>query len=207
MLNNGFGDHRIEGIGDKHVPWIHDCKNTDMIIGVDDEVTIRLLRLFNESLGRDCLVDYGIDSEFVNQLDRLGISCIGNMIAAIKFSKYYELTEDDYVVTILTDSMELYGSRIEELAIERGEYTNIDAHKDMQLMMDTGIDNVLELTYYEKKRIHNLKYFTWIEQQGRELSELNDQWYSHAEYWHNIFELAPQIDELIIEFNRKIDAA
>ena len=77
----------------------------------------------------------------------------------------------------------------------------------MQLMMDTGIDNVLELTYYEKKRIHNLKYFTWIEQQGRELSELNDQWYSHAEYWHNIFELAPQIDELIIEFNRKIDAA
>ena len=206
LLNNGFGDHRIEGIGDKHVPWIHDCKNTDMIIGVDDEVTIRLLRLFNESLGRDCLVDSGIDSEFVNQLDRLGISCIGNMIAAIKFSKYYELTEDDYVVTILTDSMELYGSRIEELAIERGEYTNIDAHKDMQLMMDTGIDNVLELTYYEKKRIHNLKYFTWIEQQGRELSELNDQWYSHTEYWNNIFALAPQIDKMIIEFNCKIDA-
>jgi hypothetical protein len=137
----------------------------------------------------------------------LGISGIGNVLAAIKFAKYYELTEDDHVVTILTDSMELYGSRIEELAEERGQYTNIDAHKDMQLLMDTGTDNLLELTHYEKKRIHNLKYFTWIEQQGRELSELNDQWYGHAEYWQNIFALAPQVDELIVEFNRQIDAA
>ncbi|MDC0152339.1 pyridoxal-phosphate dependent enzyme [Deltaproteobacteria bacterium] len=203
LLYNGFGDHRIEGIGDKHVPWIHDCKNTDMVIGVDDEVTIRLLRLFNETLGRDCLVNYGVDNEFVNQLDRMGISCIGNVIAAIKFSKYYELTENDYVVTILTDSMELYGSRVEELAAERGQYTNIDAHKDMQLLMDSGIDNVLELTHYEKKRIHNLKYFTWIEQQGRELDELNSQWYDHDSYWNSIFSLASKIDELIEEFNGK----
>ena len=201
LLYNGFGDHRIEGIGDKHVPWIHDCKNTDMVIGVDDEVTIRLLRLFNETLGRDCLVNYGVDTEFVNQLDMMGISCIGNVIAAVKFAKYYELTENDYVVTILTDSMELYGSRVEELAAERGQYTNIDAHKDIQLLMDSGIDNVLELTHYEKKRIHNLKYFTWIEQQGRELDELNAQWYDHDYYWNSIFSLAPQIDELIEDFN------
>ena len=72
--------------------------------------------------------------------------------------------------------------------------------------MDSGIDNVLELTHYEKKRIHNLKYVTWIEQQGRELSELNDQWFGHDEYWQNIVDLAPQIDELIVEFNRQIDA-
>lgn len=178
-----------------------------MVIGVDDEAAVRLLRLFNETSGRDCLAHYGVDAEFSNQLDLLGISGIGNIIAAIKFAKYYELTEDDYVVTILTDSMELYGSRIEELAAERGQYTNIDAHKDMQLLMDSGIDNVLELTYYEKKRIHNLKYFTWIEQQGRELSELNDQWYNHDSYWKDIFSLAPQIDELIVEFNRQIAAA
>ena len=207
LLNNGFGDHRIEGIGDKHVPWIHDCKNTDVVIGVDDEAAVRLLRLFNEASGRDCLVHYGVDSDFVNQLDLLGISGIGNVIAAIKFAKYYELTEDDYVVTILTDSMELYGSRVEELAADRGEYTNIDAHKDVQLLMDSGIENMLELTHYEKKRVHNLKYFTWIEQQGRELDELNEQWYDHDAYWNNIFSLAPQIDELIVEFNLQIDAA
>ena len=111
------------------------------------------------------------------------------------------------MVSILTDSMELYGSRIGELSEERGQYTNIDAHKDVQMLMDSGIDNVLELKHYEKKRIPNFKYFTWIEQQARELSELNDQWYGHAEYWLNIFALAPQIDELIVEFNRQIDAA
>ncbi len=205
LLNNGFGDHRIEGIGDKHVPWIHDCRNTDMIIGVDDEVTIRLLRLFNEESGRDCLEHYGVDRAFAEGLDRLGISCIGNLVAAIKFSKYFELTEDDFVVTILTDSMELYGSRIDELIEERGQYTNIDSHKDFQLLMDTGIDNLLELTHYEKKRIHNLKYFTWIEQQGRELDELNKQWYEHDEYWGDIFSLAPKIDKLIVEFNNLID--
>jgi len=204
LLNNGFGDHRIEGIGDKHVPWIHDCRNTDMIIGVDDEVTIRLLRLFNEESGRDCLEHYGVNREFAEGLDRFGISCIGNLVAAIKFSKYFELTEDDFVVTILTDSMELYGSRIDELAEERGKYTKIDSHKDFQLLMDTGIDNLLELTHYEKKRIHNLKYFTWIEQQGRELTELNKQWYEHDEYWGDIFSLAPKIDELIVEFNHLI---
>ena len=207
MLNNGFGYHSIEGIGDKHVPLIHDCKNTDVVIGVDDEAAVRFLRLFNEASGRDCLAHYGVDSDFVNQLDLLGISGIGNVIAAIKFAKYYELTEDDYVVTILTDSMELYGSRVEELAADRGEYTNIDAHKDVQLLMDSGIENMLELTHYEKKRVHNLKYFTWIEQQGRELDELNEQWYDHDAYWNNIFSLAPQIDELIVEFNLQIDAA
>jgi hypothetical protein len=178
-----------------------------MVIGVDDEAAVRLLRLFNESKGRETLAHYGVEPEFVEKLDLLGISGIGNVLAAIKFAKYFELTKDDFVVTILTDSMELYGSRIEELAAERGQYTNIDAHKDMQLLMDSGIDNVLELTHYEKKRIHNLKYFTWVEQQGRELSELNEQWYNHEAYWQNIFALAPQIDDLIVEFNRQIDAA
>ena len=121
LLNNGFGDHRIEGIGDKHIPWIHDCKNTDMVMAVNDEVAIRILRLFNESAGRKCLSHYGVAPEFANQLDSMGISCITNIISAIKFAKYYELSEDDYIVTILTDSMELYGSRLDELSSSRRE--------------------------------------------------------------------------------------
>lgn len=31
LLNNGYGAHRIEGIGDKHVPWVHNVKNTDAV--------------------------------------------------------------------------------------------------------------------------------------------------------------------------------
>ena len=182
LLYNGYGEHRIEGIGDKHIPWIHDCKNTDMVISVDDEAVVRFARLFNERKGRDYLVSEGVDPEFSSKLGLLGISCIGNLVAAIKFAKYYELGEEDWVVTIFTDSMELYHSRIEELVAERGEYTQMDACRDYQLFMDAGLEHLLELGYYDRKRIHNLKYFTWIEQQGREVSELNDQWQDH----HNL---------------------
>ncbi len=201
LLNNGFGDHRIEGIGDKHVPWIHDTKNTDMVIATDDEVTMRMLRLFNEPVGRKVLNSYGVSKEFTDSLDLVGISGVGNLISAIKMAKYYELTEKDYIVTVCTDSMELYGSRLAELAAERGQYNEIQANKDMEMVANIKTDMMQELTYTEKKRIHNLKYFTWIEQQGKELKELNAQWYDHDNYWGKIHETANQVDSLIEEFN------
>jgi cysteine synthase A len=204
LLQNGFGDHRIEGIGDKHVPWVHDLKDTDFIVAVDDEVPMRLLRLFNEPDGRRALKDAGVDEALVDSLDLLGISGVGNLIASIKFAKYLELTEDDYVVTIATDSMDLYGSRLAELTAERGVYNGYDAQRDLQLRDDINIDNMKELTYYDAKSVHNLKYFTWIEQQGRELSELNQQWYDHDNYWNSTFAQADQIDELIMEFNDRV---
>ncbi len=201
LLNNGYGGHRIEGIGDKHVPWIHNVRNTDMVIAVDDEHTIRLLRLFNEKIGREYLEQNGVDKSLTGQLDLLGISSIGNLIAAIKFAKYYELTENDIVMTIFTDSMELYGSRLRELAGQRGAYSHDDAVRDLELLNNITIDNMLELDYYARRRIHNLKYYTWIEQQGRELAALNAQWYDHREYWGSIHSMTPKIDTLIEEFN------
>jgi cysteine synthase len=204
LLYNGFGGHRIEGIGDKHVPWVHDCKNTDFVIAVDDEIPMRLLRLFNEKTGREALIEKGLSPEFVNRLDLLGISGVGNMIAAIKYAKYNELTEDDCLVSIATDSMQLYESRLAELASEKGEYSNIDAWMDIQLLDSVGIDHVKELAYYDKKSIHNLKYYTWIEQQGKAVEELNAQWYDHANYWETTFKQVEKIDALINEFNDRV---
>ena len=203
LLLNGFGGHRIEGIGDKHVPWIHNVRNTDMVIAVDDEHTIRLLRLFNEPAGRDYLIGQGVSKDFVRTLDLLGISSIGNMISAVKFSKYYELTSRDVVLTVFTDSMELYESRLRELEEERGTYTKIEAAVDYELLMNVTIDYLLELSYYERKRIHNLKYYTWIEQQGKSLEELNEQWYNYRDYWGRAHRLAQKIDELIMEFTER----
>jgi len=204
MLQNGFGGHRIEGIGDKHIPWVHDCKETDFVIAVDDEIPMRLLRLFNEAPGKQALIDKGVSADIVNHLDLLGISGVGNLIAAIKFAKYNELTENDYVVSIATDSMQLYGSRLSELTEERGEYSDMMAQKDIQLLDGVGIDHMKELSYYDKKAIHHLKYYTWIEQQGKDVQELDDQWYDHADYWGNIFNQADQIDGLITEFNNRV---
>ncbi|MBF9015749.1 MULTISPECIES: pyridoxal-phosphate dependent enzyme [unclassified Oceanispirochaeta] len=205
LLNNGYGAHRIEGIGDKHVPWVHNCKDTDFVSAIDDEDSMRLLRLFNEKTGRDVLKANGVDAALVDQLDLFGISGVANVLAAIKFAKYNELTEKDYVVTIATDSMELYGSRIDELAEARGAYNNAQAERDMELILGQSIDNLKELSYYDRKSIHNLKYFTWIEQQGRELEELNAQWYDHDNYWYGTMNQADQIDEHIKEFNEMID--
>ena len=205
LLQNGFGGHRIEGIGDKHVPWVHDCKDTDFITAIDDEHSMRLLRLFNEPQGRDALKAAGVSAELVDQLELLGISGVANVLAAIKFAKYNELTEKDYVVTIATDSLELYGSRLQELTDERGAYTVGNAERDMELLHGQTIDHVKELTYYDRKAVHNLKYFTWIEQQGRELDELNAQWYDHDNYWYSTMNEADAMDELITEFNEMID--
>ncbi|MBI9091507.1 MAG: pyridoxal-phosphate dependent enzyme [Desulfobacterium sp.] len=204
LLQNGFGGHRIEGIGDKHIPWVHDCKDTDFVIAVDDEVPMRLLRLYNEEKGRAALIDNGVSPDLVNHLDLLGISGIGNMIAAIKFAKYNELTEEDYVVSIATDSMQLYGSRLEELTRDRGAYSDVDAQRDIELSNAITMDHMKELSYYDKKAIHNLKYYTWIEQQGKDVEELNRQWYDHDNYWNNTFDQVETIDGLITEFNDRV---
>ena len=204
LLNNGYGGHRIEGIGDKHIPWIHDAKRVDMNIAVDDEQTIRLVRLFNEEIGRKVLIQNGVSEEFVKKLHLLGISGIGNLIASIKLAKYYELTEQDYIVTVLTDSMQLYDSRVKELQEERGAYTEKNAYQDLGMLHDVTIDHLKELGYYDKKTVHNLKYFTWIEQQAKDLQELNDQWYDHPNYWDKTFAQVEKTDELIEEFNARI---
>ena len=204
LLNNGFGAHRIEGIGDKHVPWVHDCKETDFVVAVDDEIPMRVLRLFNEPIGREALSGAGVDENLVKNLDLLGISGIGNMVAAIKFAKYNELTENDVVVSIATDSMQLYESRLNELEQEHGTYTDAQSQRDLQLIEAITIDHTKELSYYDKKAIHNLKYYTWIEQQGREVDELNDQWYDHDNYWHSTFAQVDEIDALIRDFNARV---
>ncbi|ATW24837.1 pyridoxal-phosphate dependent enzyme [Candidatus Formimonas warabiya] len=205
LLENGFGGHRIEGIGDKHVPWIHNVKNTDLVVAINDENSVGLIRLFNEPAGKKYLVEQqGVAEELVEKLSFLGISGIANVLGAIKLAKYYELTEKDFVVTVLTDSMELYGSRLEELKEKHGEYKEINAAGDYyRHLISLTTDNMQELTYVDRRRVHNLKYYTWVEQQGRELDELNAQWYDYDHYWGSIRKQAEQIDELITEFNQR----
>jgi cysteine synthase len=201
LLRNGFGEHRIEGIGDKHVPWIHNIKNTDMVVAVDDETPISLIRLFNEPTGRSYLESRGVPIALLNNLDLLGISCASNLVTAIKFAKYYELDEHDIVMTVLTDSIEMYESRLQELTEERGEFTDNDAAAAYaQHLLGLSMENMEELTYYSRKRVHNLKYYTWVEQQGKTYAEIQDQWYSD-EYWTDIPKCVDEIDALIEEFN------
>lgn len=201
LLRNGFGGHRIEGIGDKHIPWIHNVRNTNAVTAIDDEHTLRLLRLFNEKEGKEYLKSKGVDPVVVDKLYLLGISSIGNLLSAIKTAKYFEYDSDDVIFTIATDSAEMYGSRIEEQQIEKGIYTQMQAALDFEsVLMEQGVDNMKELNYQDQKAIHNLKYFTWIEQQAKPLDELNQMWYDR-QIWDKLFHQTERWDELIEDFN------
>src|SRR6185436_1192324 len=86
LLENGFGAHRIEGIGDKHVPWIHNVKNTDVVVAIDDNAVVNLARLFNEPTGQQYLARQGVSPELIEKLPWLGISGVSNLLSAIKFA-------------------------------------------------------------------------------------------------------------------------
>jgi cysteine synthase len=201
LLYNGFGAHRIEGIGDKHVPWVHNTKNTDVVTGIDDEDCMRTLRLFNEPEGMERLRVTGVAPEIIDQLHLFGISSISNVLSAIKTARYYEMTSDDIIFTVATDSAEMYQSRIDELRKERGDYSTMQAALDFEKCIHgTSIEHTKELTYMDQKSIHNLKYFTWQEQQMKRVEDLNTLWYDR-DIWPKLFKQPDRWDELIEQFN------
>ena len=204
LLENGFGGHKIEGIGDKHVPWIHNLKSTDMVIGIDDEANMEIMRLFNEPEGQKLLAAKGVDKKVIEKLHLLGISSIANMMGAIKMAKYYEMNENDCVFTVATDSMEMYQSRLKEQAEMKGKFDNVAAAVAYQAsLMGLNTEYAMELTYADQRRMHNLKYFTWVEQQGKSVEEINDQWYDEN-YWDERFDCMEFWDEKIKQFNKDV---
>jgi cysteine synthase len=202
LLQFGFGEHRIEGIGDKHVPWIHNVRNTDLVVAVDDEQTMQLMRLFNESEGRECLLREGIDARTLELLPMLGISGICNLVASIKTARYYGMDSRDVIFTPLTDAMSLYASRQQELELVEGRYTERLAERHhARYLQGIGTDNMRELSFLDRKALHNFKYFTWVEQQGRQAQELRELW--DEDFWRDVFshDVVDEWDRRIADFN------
>ncbi len=199
----GFGGHRIEGIGDKHVPWVHNVRNTDMVSAIDDEQCMSLLRLFNEQAGQDRLAELGVATDLIEQLPLLGISSICNLIAAIKTAQYYGMDNRDIIFLPMTDSAEMYTSRLPELAAAHGAYDRDQAIADQARWL-AGVtpDHMRELTHHDRWTLHNFKYFTWVEQQGRTVEELRQLW--DRDFWTEVFDSASDWDHRIEEFNARI---
>jgi len=61
-----------------------------------------------------------------------------------------------------------------------------------------------ELNYQQRKRVHNLKYYTWIEQQQMDIDDLNAQWYDTEGTWDAVHAQAKDLDDLIDEFNEDV---
>jgi cysteine synthase len=202
LLMNGYGGHRIEGIGDKHVPWVHNVRNTDAVAAIDDEQCLQVMRLMNEPTGREFLAGEGIEKSLIEQLPLVGISGVCNLVAAIKTAKHFEFGSKDVVFTCLTDSMQLYGSRLEEERARCGAYDRAAAARCFGRYLEAITDDHFrELTFPDRKAIHNLKYFTWVEQQQRSVEDLNRLW--DAGFWTEMFSQVDEWDRLIAALNER----
>jgi len=205
MLRNGFGEHNIQGIGDKHIPLIHNVLNTDVAVAVSDRATDRLGVLFSSDVGRRYLADRcGVPADTIDGLDALGLSGICNVLAAIKTAKYYGMGPDDVVVTVATDGASMYRSE-HELAIGRYFAGGFDEASAAQAfgehLLGAATDNLLELSHVDRERIFNLGYYTWVEQQGVSLQDFEAR--RDPAFWTGIHELVRDWDTLIDEFNAR----
>jgi cysteine synthase len=203
LLENGYGSHNIQGIGDNHVPLIHNVMNTDMVIAVSDRATDSMNLLFQSPAGRELLVTRrGVPANVMSELRSFGISSIANIIAAIKTAKYYRLGSADVVATIATDGAEMYASEAKKTLGSQfgGNFDLVDAATVYgRHILGASTDNVLELSLRERERIFNLGYYTWVEQQGwpvEEFSARRDQ-----NFWRNLQENVPAWDAMIEEAN------
>jgi cysteine synthase len=205
LLRNGFGEHNIQGIGDKHVPLIHNVMNTDVVVGVSDRSTGALDLLFNSETGHSYLSARRlIDAEIVAELKFLGLSGIANLIAAIKTAKRLELSEEEVLVTVATDSAALYGSaRQKYLAANYpGGFDAVNAGEVFgQHLLGVADSDVLELTHHERTRIFNLGYYTWVEQQGLARDAFEQR--RSQSFWTELRQTMPAWDALIAEFNAR----
>ena len=203
LLEVGYGGHGIEGIGDKHVPWIHNVRNTDVVAAIDDRQCLGLSRLFNEDAGRVVLRHEGVPDSLIDELPLLGISSICNLVAAIKTARHFDLDRRDFIVIPLTDGMDLYQSRLDEMNERHGPLDERGATRILGGYLDAITDDHLrELGYRDRKAIHNLKYFTWVEQQGKTVEELDQLW--DPDHWTKQYAMVDEWDDAIESFNARV---
>ena len=208
LLYNGFGEHNIQGIGDKHVPFIHNVINTDVVAAISDQSTDRLDVLFNTTSGRDYLLHRRqLSPAVVEVLPALGLSSICNVLAAIKTAKYYGMGPQDVIVTVATDGAAMYGTERDK-ALRRYEPTGFDevaaGETFAQHLLGVSTDHLLETSWTDRNRIFNLGYFTWVEQQGVSIDEFSSR--RDQGFWKELHELIPIWDQMIVEFNARTGA-
>ena len=202
LLNNGYGEHNIQGIGDKHVPLIHNVMNTDFVVGISDQATNNLNMIFNTEIGQRYLTaKKGFDVELINRLPEFGFSTIANILASIKLAKYMNLGKDDAIITVATDGADLYLSELEKTKKEfkRIYDESMCAEIYGQYLKGVSTDHTLELNQKEKERIFNLGYYTWVEQQGIDLEDFEKR--RDQNFWNDHFQKMLSLDNQVKEFN------
>lgn len=207
LFNNGYGSHDIQGIGDKHVTWIHNVWNMDALMCLDDIECKLALQLLAEETGRATLVKrYGVDPAVAEQLGSIfGISGMCNVLGAIKTAKYFGLGKDDVIVTVATDAIDRYHSVMEDMAERYGRLDEAAAVGRVE-----GVFHAMRTDWVQpgnmetRTRWHNLKYYTWVEQQGKTVEELDAQ--RDPAWWEAHQARVSEIDARLIAVREQVTA-
>ena len=202
LLYGGYGEHNIQGIGDKHVPLIHNVMNTDFVVGISDQATNYLNLIFNTEIGQKYLIEKkGLEDNLVKKFPEFGFSSIANILASIKLAKYMNLSSDDAILTVATDGADLYSTELEKIKKDFvGSFdTTACAELYGQYFQGTTTDHMLELSQRDKERIFNLGYYTWVEQQGIDLSHFEAR--RNQAFWDQHLQNMLDLDEEIDRFN------
>ena len=202
LLYGGYGEHNIQGIGDKHVPLIHNVMNTDFVVGISDKATNYLNLIFNTEIGQKYLIEKkGLEDTLVKSFPEFGFSSIANILASIKLAKYMNLSSDDAILTVATDGADLYSTELEKIKKDFvGSFdTTACAELYGQYFQGATTDHMLELSQRDKERIFNLGYYTWVEQQGIDLSHFEAR--RNQAFWDQHLQNMLDLDEEIDRFN------
>ena len=203
LLYNGYGEHNIQGIGDKHVPLIHNVMNADFVIGVSDQASDGMNLVANTTVGRDYLATHrGLTQEEITSLSHFGLSALANITGAIKYAKYMDLGAEDVVMTVATDGAAMYETEL-QLAEKKLGSTGLDKVKAAEIfgrsVLGATTDNMIELTRPDRDRIFNLGYYTWVEQQYTSLEDFDRR--RDQSFWDGLLDLVPVWDGMIERFN------
>ena len=202
LLYGGYGEHNIQGIGDKHVPLIHNVMNTDFVVGISDQATNYLNLIFNTEIGQKYLIEKkGLEDNLVKRFPEFGFSSIANILASIKLAKYMNLSSDDAILTVATDGADLYSTELEKIKKDFvGSFdTTACAELYGQYFQGATTDHMLDLSQRDKERIFNLGYYTWVEQQGIDLSHFEAR--RNQAFWDQHLQNMLDLDEEIDRFN------
>jgi cysteine synthase len=195
LYNVGFGGHRIEGIGDKHVTWIHNVHNMDYLMCIDDLDCLKGLQVVQE--GSSALVEAGLtQAEAQGLVGFFGVSGICNVLGAIRTARLLKLRSNQAVVTVATDSFDRYPSVLRKLTLEHGPQTRDEVLRRLAIFQRPADEYILEGTRQVRERWHNQKYFTWVEQQGKPVEELRA--LAHPETWERELARVPEIDRRLM---------
>jgi cysteine synthase A len=195
LYSNGFGEHDIQGIGDEHVTWIHHTDNIDALMCIDEWDCKKGMQLMYEDEGLRALESYGVNRGLLERMRGLfGISSICNILGSIKAAKFYNMGREDMIFTVATDGIDRYHSVLDKMNKALGPMSATEAKQRLESIFHRqGVDYIREGSKHAHDCWANLKYFTWVEQQGKDVKELDAQ--RSCEYWEKEQSKVAEIDK------------